>query len=185
MIRINLLTEKGKQKKGKTKEAKAAPNVLLTLFLVTLATILIMGVVVFVLRSKATQLRAQSETNKAMLANLSRKIEEMKRYENLNKEFQGRSTLIENLRKNQSIPAKLLDNVSALIPEGVWLSGLTYVGSRATLEGYAFTNIDIVSYVDNLKKSGAVIDVYLEESKETQIEKAPVYKFKLNFKIQV
>jgi type IV pilus assembly protein PilN len=185
MIRVNLLTEKKKSKKGVAKEAKPRPSVLLTLLLVTLTTLVVVGIISFVLRSKVSQLEAQSETNKGVLANLSRRIDEMKRFESLNREFQQRSTLIENLRKSQSIPAKLLDNVSALVPDGVWLSGLSYRDSRAILEGYAFTNMDIVSYVENLKKSGAVTDVYLEESKETEFEKTAVYKFKLNFKVQV
>jgi type IV pilus assembly protein PilN len=185
MIRVNLLADKKKRKKGAAREVKAPPSVLLTLILVTLTTLLVSGIVSVVLRSKVSQLQSQSETNKGVLANLSRRIEEMKRFENLNREFQQRSALIENLRKSQSIPARLLDNVSALVPDGVWLSGLSYRDSRATLEGYAFTNMDIVSYVENLKKSGAVTDVYLEESKETEIEKVAVYKFKLNFKVQV
>jgi len=46
-------------------------------------------------------------------------------------------------------------------------------------------NIDIVSYVENLKKSVNFTDVYLEESKQVEFEKVPVYKFKLNFKVKV
>ncbi len=79
----------------------------------------------------------------------------------------------------------LLDNVSALVTEGVWLSGMSYRDNRAVVDGYAFTNMDIVSFVENLKKSGAVTDVYLDESKEAEIEKVAVYKFKLNFRVRV
>lgn len=52
------------------------------------------------------------------------------------------------------------------------------------LEGIAFTNDDIVAYIENLKRSGDMADVYLEESRESEIEKVKVYRFKLKFNVK-
>ncbi|MBT9139292.1 MAG: hypothetical protein DDT31_01876 [Syntrophomonadaceae bacterium] len=75
--------------------------------------------------------------------------------------------------------------MSAAIPEGVWLSSMTYKENGVRLEGYAFTNIEIVTYVENLKRSENFIDIYLEESKQVEFEKVQVYRFNLNFKVKV
>ena len=119
------------------------------------------------------------------MASLAKKINEVKKYEQLNKDLEGRSKLIESLRKTQSIPVWILDHLSSVIPEGVWLNSVSYVGDGVSLEGVAFTNQDVVSYVENLKRSGNITDVYLEETRESEMEKVKVYRFKLNFKIKV
>ncbi len=180
MIRINLLAEKKKKRK-----LRGTANFLVTIGIASGAALLVMGLITFVLASMASSLRKQSESNKAKLTELTRKINEVKKYETLNKEIQQRNTLIDTLRKNQAVPVRILNDVSAAIPEGVWLSSMTYKENGVRLEGYAFTNIDIVTYVENLKRSENFIDIYLEESKQVEFEKVQVYRFNLNFKVRV
>lgn len=180
MIKINLLAEKKKKKRVKGPE-----SFLVAIILVSSVTLIVMGLVALLLLSSVSRLRTESESNKAKMAELIRKINEVKRYERLNKEIEQRNALIESLRKNQAAPVMILDNVSATLPEGLWLASLTYKEGGVVLEGFAFTNIDIVSYVENLKKSTGFTDVYLEESKQVDFEKVQVYKFRLNFKVKV
>jgi Tfp pilus assembly protein PilN len=78
---------------------------------------------------------------------------------------------------------KLLDEISNLLPNGVWFQTMTVSGDNISIDGYGFTNTDIVSYVDNVKNSKIFTDVYLQESKSTELEKIPLYVFKLTFKI--
>lgn len=100
------------------------------------------------------------------MAKLATKINEIKNLEQLNKMFGQRSMLIETLRKNQSIPVRVLDEVTMLVPDGVWLSSLVFKDNRISLEGNAFSNFDIVSLMDNLKRAADLSDAYLEESRE-------------------
>ncbi|MDI6728225.1 MAG: PilN domain-containing protein [Thermodesulfovibrionales bacterium] len=180
MIRVNLLAEKKKKKR-----VKGPASFLVAIIIASGAALILMGFVTFMLKSSVSKLKAQSESNKAKLAELNKKINEVKKYEKLNKEIEQRNALIETLRKNQAVPVRILDDVSMVMPEGIWLASMTYKDNGVGLEGYAFTNIDIVSYVENLKKSVNFTDVYLEESKQVEFEKVPVYKFKLNFKVKV
>ncbi|MGW8179722.1 MAG: PilN domain-containing protein, partial [bacterium] len=53
-----------------------------------------------------------------------------------------------------------------------------------SLKGFAFTNSNVVEFVNNLKRSSLFTDVYLEESKETNVEKIDVYEFKLRFMVR-
>jgi len=178
MIRINLLIERKERKK-----AKAPANFLVYVVTVVLLSLLVMGGIVYSLEKTISELKAQITTNKMTLADLQIKSDEIRKYEQLIKELEQKAKVIETLRVNQSIPVKVMDDVSTMLPEGVWLSALTYNDASITLEGYAFSNLDIVAYVENLKKTVSLVDVNLNESKEVEYEKVPVYKVSLSFKV--
>lgn len=181
MIRINLLTEK---KKGK-KKPRGPANFLIPIAVVSGVAVLLMGGVTLLFNAQVSQLKQQRDANNDMMSKLAIKINEVKKFEQLNKDFEQRVNIIDMLKKNQSVPVMVLDEVGSIMPEGVWLNALAYKDNNVTLDGYAFTNIDIVAYIDNLKKLGNVSDVYLNESTEAEVEKVKVYKFKLNFKVRV
>lgn len=181
MIKINLITEKKKRKKLKI---KGPANLAMALIIANIAALVVAGLVTFLFKGKVSQLRSQSDANKATLAGLSAKAKEMRKFERLNKEIEQAAAVIEILRNNQSVPVRILDEVSSIIPEGVWLNALSYGDNGVSLEGFAFTNMDIVAYVENLKMSGNMTDVYLNETQETDIDKVRVFRFKLNFKVK-
>ena len=180
MIRINLLI--GKQKK---RRIIGPQNMTVVLIAVNLAALIVSGSVTVWVKGKAAQLRDQSEANKSVIGTLTKKINEINKFDKLNRELEQRSTLIETLRKNQSVPVRVLDEVGLLIPDGVWLSALLFKDNTVSLEGTAFSNIDIVSFMDNLKRSADLADVYLEESREGEVAKVKVYQFKAHFKVKV
>ena len=72
-----------------------------------------------------------------------------------------------------------------MLPKGVWLTNLTDRLGSVSIEGYAFTNSDLVAYVQNLKNSKYFTNVTLIESRQDEIEEFSIYKFKLTFKITV
>ncbi|MGO9611868.1 MAG: PilN domain-containing protein [Dissulfurispiraceae bacterium] len=178
MIRINLLIERKERRK-----AKAPVNFLVYVAAIIFLSLLVMGGIVYSLERTISGLKDQIRTNKTTLADLQIKSDEIRKYEQLIKELEQKAKVIETLRVNQSIPVKVMDDVSTMLPEGIWLSALTYKDASITLEGYAFSNLDIVAYVENLKKTVSLVDVNLNESKEVEFEKVPVYKFNLSFKV--
>ncbi len=180
MIRINLLFEKRKKRR-----MRGPQNVALVLIAVNLAALVVSGSVTLWVKGKAAQLRDQSEANKSIIETLTKKINEMNKIDKLNKEFEQQSTLIETLRKNQSVPVRVLDEVGLLIPDGVWLNALFFKDNVVSLEGTSFSNIDIVSFMDNLKRPADLADVYLEESREGEVDKVKVYQFKAHFKVKI
>jgi type IV pilus assembly protein PilN len=181
MIRINLLTKKRERKK----EVKEKAGFLLMIGVLTLGSLLILSGVTVFLKHDILKLKKDREANKLTMAELQRKIQEVKRYEELNKEITYRSSVIETLRKNQSIPVKILNDLSISLPDGVWLSSLNYKEEGSDLEGYAFSNANIVSFVENLKRLDTLRDVYLIESKEAEVEKTKVYNFKIAFNVRI
>ena len=177
MIRINLLPVKRKRK------AKPLPTLVVTAALI--AVLFAVGLVYcyFYFNSRMEATVAQFETNKERVAELKKKIKEVEDYERLNKTFAERNTLIEQLRKNQNIPVMILDEMSRSLPNGLWLQSVTIGAETVSVEGYAFSNSEVVSYVDSLKNSKRFSEVYLQETKQAEMEKIPVYQFKLTFKV--
>jgi type IV pilus assembly protein PilN len=179
MIKVNLIPLKRKKK------AKPVPSFVIATLVVTLVAGIVMAYFYFFFNSRLATKKAQFSTNEKKIANLKEKIKAVENFEQLNKTFQQRSNIIEQLSKNKSIPVKLLDEISNLLPSGVWLTGMTVSGESINIDGFGFSNNDIVSYVDNVKNSKIFTEVYLQESKSTAIEKIELYTFKLTFKMKV
>jgi type IV pilus assembly protein PilN len=51
-----------------------------------------------------------------------------------------------------------------------------------SISGEAFTNQDVVRFIDNLKASPYCTDVYLQETAQATVEGYEIYKYKLQFK---
>lgn len=179
MIKVNLLPVKRKKK------PKPIPAFVVTMIVVTISVGILMAYLVFFFNSRLEAKKVQFKDNEKKIAEIKEKIKAVENFEQVNKLFQQRTSIIEQLRKNQSIPVKLLDEISKLLPNGVWLQTMTMSGENITMDGYAFANSDVVSYVDNLKNSKIFTEIYLQESKSSTIEKIPVYMFKLTFKMKV
>lgn len=178
MIKVNLLPIKRKKK------PKPIPSFLLTAAAVTAVVLIVMLGLIFVFNTRLSTKKSQYKANETKLTELKAKIKEVENFEKLNMTIQERNTIIEQLRRNQSIPVKLLDEAGLLLPNGVWLNTMTVSGENVNIDGYAFANSDIVSYVDNMKNSQTFTDVFLQESKSTNIDNATLYMFKLTFKMK-
>jgi len=177
MIKINLLPEEKKKTKG-----RGSHGVLTRIALFTLVAVCVMGAATFFLKSHVDQKKAEVETNRALLASLDKQLEEVKRFEQLNKELDKRKSLIESLKRDQALPMKIINDLGVQLPSGIWLNTLTFKDNTMNVEGYAFSPAEIVSYMENLKKSERISDVNLTETKQAEVEKVAVYKFKFNFR---
>jgi type IV pilus assembly protein PilN len=179
MIKVNLIPLKRKKK------AKPIPTFLIIGVFVTIGALFIAGLFFFRASRTLAQKQALHVSNETKLKELKEKIKAVENCEQLNQTFEQRNKIIEQLSKNKSVPVLLLDEVSNLLPIGVWLDRMSVTGSIVKLDGYGFTNTDIVSFVDNIKASKLFTEVYLNETKGTEVEKVPLYQFSLTFMIKV
>lgn len=179
MIKVNLIPVKRRRK------TKPLPPFVITMMIVTVVTGIVMAYLVYFFNSRLSDRMTRFAANEKKIAELKEKIKAVENFERLNKTFQQRADIIEQLSKNRSVPVKLLDEISNLLPHGIWLQAMTVSGENINIDGYGFTNSDIVIYVDNIKHSKLFTEVYLQESRSTEIEKIPLYVFKLTFKIKV
>lgn len=179
MIKINLLPTKRKKK------AKPLP-----VYLVTLAFLLLLsiGLVIFVnsyLNGEIKRLKQRQAENEKTIAELNEKIKEVKNYEALNEKFKARKQVIEDLRKSQSLPVKVLDEISARLSDGVWISTLSINANNITISGTGFNNTDIVTYVENMKNSPFFSEVILQSTQKQVVSGYDTYTFSMSLKIRV
>jgi type IV pilus assembly protein PilN len=155
--------------------------------MITGVCFLIAALAYFGMEWNLSSLGDEKKRNEQEIASLKTKIDEVQRYETLNKDIEQRVRVIESLRKNQAAPVRLLDEVGSILNaiEGVWLTSMSYKSEDVTLDGYAFTNEALVSFVDGLKKSPRMTDVTLVESSRATQDAITVYKFKLNCKFRL
>jgi type IV pilus assembly protein PilN len=178
MIKVNLLPIKRKKK------PKPVPNFIVASIFITLGMIILMVYLVFYFNSKLSEAKEKIRNNDTKIFELKQKIKAVEDYERINKDFKERSDIIEELSKNRALPVKVLDEISSRLPKGIWLQSLSISGDSIEMNGYGYTNDEIVNYVDNLKISPLFTDVYLQESRSSEIEKTHVYAFRLTFKLK-
>jgi len=183
MIRINLLPLEHRRKIKKPLPALSV--VLIPAVVIFVITILVLGYFTINLAGKVSNMKVEKASKEKRLTELKAMIKEVEDYERDNKAFQDKNSIIEQLKKNQHIPLRLLDEVSARLPKGVWLTSLSESGGNTNIEGYAFTNSDLVGYVDNLKGSKYMGDVTLIESRHTIVENVSVYQFKMTLRVKI
>lgn len=180
MIRINLLPTAKKKKK---------PLILPVPFMYGLAALLFLiitaGSVTIYMNSQISNLKADIFTKEKKLNEFKVVLQKIENYEKDNEEFKRKAGVIEQLKRNQIVPLVLLDEVSEVLPKGVWLTKLTDQARFISIEGYAHSNYDLVGYVQNLKSLKFFQDVMLVESRQEDLEGVSVYKFKLTFRIEV
>ena len=177
MIRINLLPGK--------KKPLILPSALIYGIIATLLLIIIAVVSSMYLNKKVSAMQNDILIKEKRINELKIQLKEVENYEKDNEEFRKKTEIIEQLKNNQVAPVRLLDQVSEMLPKGVWLIHLTDKNGLVSIEGYAHSNYDLVGYVQNLKGSKHISDVMLVESKRVEVDKISVYNFKLTLRIKV
>ncbi|MGC2064558.1 MAG: PilN domain-containing protein [Thermodesulfovibrionales bacterium] len=180
MIKVNLLPVK------KKKKAAQVPGFVLAALLVTLLSAAVMFYVYYMFTEKVALRKNQVASNDVKIAELEKRILAVTDYEKRNQDYKARKDIIEQLGKNKTLPVKVLDEVSAQLPNGVWVTAmdLKNSGSELSMNCTAFTNTDVVNYVNNLKGSKLFADVYLNESVQSQVAGFSVYTFSIIIKVK-
>ncbi len=180
MIRINLLPVK------RRKKIQRVPPYIIHAAIILTVTILVLVFFTFYLSSKVSGLKDQVAVKEARLGELQEKLKDVENFEKDNESYRRKSEIIEKLRKNQDVPMKLLEETSARLPKGVWLTSLVDKGGVVNIQGFAFSNSNLVEYIQNLKGSKYLTDVELLESRQkTMGDVASLYEFKLTLRIKV
>jgi type IV pilus assembly protein PilN len=177
MIRINLLPVP-KARKIKKQAEMRSQYVLAGLVLVIV--VIFCGYSWYDLNKRVKDLEAKKAKSTQELKQLKEKVKEVESYEENKKTLQEKNAIIEQLRKNQSGPVHILDEISAGVdPLKLWLESLNVKGNSVDLTGKAITNADIVEFVKRLKASKYFSEVTLLESRQVVQEGISIYQFKI------
>src|SRR6187200_2789692 len=152
MIRINLLAvERGTAKRSAM--IPAAHRITIAASLILLGTVLLVGWWFWSLRQNSQQVDADIARAETETQQLRSVLAQVQKFETRKAQLQQRVTLIEQLRKGQSGPVHLLDEVSKSVPDRLWLITMTQKATEFTFEGQTTSLTSLTDFVSNLEAS--------------------------------
>jgi len=136
------------------------------------------------LTARAAELQEKVNIAKATVVDQKKKLEKVANVEESRKKVLEKIGVIEQLKKNQSGPVRLLDKVSRALPKGLNITSLVEGAAQVNIDGMAFSNNEVVRFVDNLKAERFFSEVLLLESRQSKVESIDIYQYKLQFKVK-
>ncbi|MHB8845894.1 MAG: PilN domain-containing protein [Nitrospirota bacterium] len=178
MIKINLLPTKRKPPRKVTELQKQ-----LIIGVVVLGGVTTAMVLYFIsLNGKIASRKQELAAAQAEVARQEQMLREVRNVEEERKKVTDKIAIIEQLKKNQQGPVRLLDEISRAIPVSVDIITMVENNGNVSISGEAFTNEDVVKFIDHLKASPYFADVFLQETAQVTVEGYDIYKYKLQFK---
>lgn len=154
MIRINLLAvERSAGRKKASAGVTAAQRVTIGAALILLSTVVGIGWWFWSLRTESLQLDEEIKRAEVEAQQLRSVLAQVQRFEAERARLQQRVTLIEQLRKGQTGPVHILDEVSRALPERLWLVSMSQRGADFTVEGRTTSLTGVSDFVANLEAS--------------------------------
>ena len=153
MIRINLLaSERSQAKKKLTFQIGQKLTIGCSLILVLAG--LFIGWRYWSLSRQSSEVdreiaAAQQETQR--LASIIKQVQD---FEQRKAQLSQRVVLIEDLRKGQTGPVHMLDQISRALPPMLWLTAVRQVGGDVLIDGLSTTQTGVSDFAGNLETSG-------------------------------
>jgi len=152
MIRINLLSvERAKAKKARSFTISPAHRVTMGASLILIATVLGIGWWSMSMRQQSAQIDADLVRAESEALQLRSVLAQVQKFEARKAQLTQRVNLIEQLRRGQTAPVHVLDEVSKSLPERVWLTEMKQTGADFFLQGYAVSLPSVSDFVANLE----------------------------------
>jgi len=186
MIRINLLAV---EREAKKKKATFQAGQKITLFcgLILVLTIAVVGWRYWALSRVSSQLDADIASAQDETRRLHGIIQQVQAFEQQKAQLQQRVVLIEQLRKSQTGPVHMLDQLSRSLPPMLWLTNLKQEDNTITIDGKSTTQTGVSDFVANLESSGYFkksIDIISSQTEAATTNQPETVKFQLKAAFQ-
>lgn len=172
MIRINLLGAR-EPSAGAIDLAPSAPSEKKGLIVAVLIFGAALGVCGYFYLSAKNAIGAldeeinQLQQEKARLQAIIARVNE---FEKKLQELEKREQLIETLKREREGPVRMLDDLSADLPDFVWLTSLTQGANSVTVNGMASSYVSIADYIQRLEASDIFQNVELIDARQGREE---------------
>jgi len=163
MIKINLLAERkqAKVKKAPVKVDLGAGGKNIVLVGVLLVGVIVAGGWSYLASSELKGVKKDIRDAEAEITRLQPILEKTDRLQAKKDLFQQKIDLITQLKKQQSVPVHILDQVSRNLPDFLWLDRMTADANVVSIAGKATTYTAVSNFYRNLTTSGYFADVTL------------------------
>jgi len=157
MSRINLLAaERETSKKKAVVLGTAGQKLTIGCSLILILAVLFIGWRYWTISRESTQVDAAIVAAQQETTRLHSVIQQVQQFEQRKAQLQQRVVLIEQLRKGQTGPVHMLDQISRALPQMLWLTELkqTPTGADVVIDGKCTTLTGLSEFVSNLEASG-------------------------------
>jgi type IV pilus assembly protein PilN len=156
MIRINLLAaERDKTKKKAVTFGTAGQKLTVGCSLILVLAMLFIGWRYWSLARESNAIDSEIATAQQETTRLHTVIQQVQQFEQQKAQLQQRVVLIEQLRKGQTGPVHMLDQISRALPQMLWLTELKQsTGTDVVIDGKCTTLTGLSEFVSNLEASG-------------------------------
>jgi type IV pilus assembly protein PilN len=97
-------------------------------------------------------------------------IQRVNEYQAKLQELEKREALIEKLKREREGPVRMLDDLSAKLPDFVWLEQLQQGPNNVTIRGMAASYVSIADYIQKLEESDFFQNVELIDARQGKDE---------------
>ena len=150
MIRINLVA--GERKPLKPERSFAiSQKIALAGSLLLILTALLGGWRYWSTSQEEARLATEIETARREEVRLAEALKQVTALEAQRVQWQQRVSLIDDLRRGQTAPVHIIDQISRSLPELTWLTSLRQDGYDVTLEGHCTSLTALSDFVGNLE----------------------------------
>jgi type IV pilus assembly protein PilN len=178
MIRINLLSvDRERTKRGVL--IPAAHRVTIAASLIVIGTFLFIGWWFWSLHQASARVDDDLAKGEREMQQLRSVLAQVQKFESSKAQLQQRVTLIEQLRRGQSGPVHMIDEIGKALPERLWLTDLTQKGDDVVLAGMTTSFTGLSDFVANLETSAwfkKPIDI-VDSQVTTDAKTGDIFKF--------
>ena len=153
MIRINLLAVEREAKKKKA-TFQAGQKVTLACGLILVLTAGFVGWRYWTLQQESARLDKEIADAQQETSRLHTIIQQVQTFEQQKAQLQQRVVLIEQIRKGQTGPVHMLDQISRAMPPMLWLTELKQADDSVVIDGKSPTLTGVTDFVSTLEASG-------------------------------
>jgi len=153
MIRINLLAGERKAAKSAGRSFQIGQKITVAGSLMLLVTALLVGWRYWAVSQHEADVAQEIAAARREESRLAEVLKQVTEFEAQRARLQERVQLIDELRKGQTAPVHLIDQISRSLPEMTWLTDLKQEGYDVTIQGRC-TNLSALSdFVGNLEST--------------------------------
>lgn len=151
MIRINLVAGDRRSARPASFAVQVSQKVSVLGSLLLLLTALLIGWRYWTTAQREAQIAADIETARSEEGRLGEVLKQVTEFEMQRTQLQQRVSLIDELRRGQTAPVHIIDQISRSLPDLTWLTSVRQEGYEVTIEGHCTSLTALSDFVGNLE----------------------------------
>lgn len=178
MIKINLLPVRAAKKKETLRQQISVAVMSLVLVLI------VIGYFHFRIVKNIEEVTTKIASTEGELQKTKAQIGEVSKFKEAKKVLENKLGVIESLKKGKAGPVKMLDELSSVTPEKLWLNSFKEQGGGINIEGTAISNEVIAQFMTDMEKSSNFKDIELVVTEQIEQGGVKMKKFSLTGKLE-